>query len=751
VPSARRLQCTVAAALVLGAAESYAGDPASPHRSTAAADATVTSQPATARLGKATTLLVAGKPRRRAYLTFDLGSATSSASKATLRLYVRQTRNDPRLTLQRVLPEWDETAISWADAPPPSGPRVRTARVRSKGWLEVDVTPLLGESDQLSFVGTVGGSGKLTFGSREGGGARAPQLLVYPGANGHGPNPPSSPKPSPKPPPAGDPGSGAAAGAQIGSVSIVGSAVKVRPNDDPPGATEARIFAARNEFESFQVVVAAHKKTLRGLSVTLDSPLVDESGRTIPDGNVTIYRQGYYDVGQRSDDEGAPGLWPDPLIPSVDPIFGEPRNAFPIDVPAGENRAAWIDVQVPANAVPGVYRGALGVRALELETRVPVTVTVLNFTLPSTASLRTSFGMDWASACEAVYGDNCFAGHYEEGWRLKSLYVRSALDNRVTISSPHYEPPASTFEESHFKRFSLPYLSGTGQTRLPGAQLTSLNLGTRFLKNWRALAQANSFADRAFVPPCDEPHTAPEWATCQTVAQSVRAAWPDVTVLLTSSIQRVRQWDAESWVDTIVPTVQQLENKPPAQPTANQRPVYDSFLTPGNNLWWYTSCDSTGDCSGDPGQGSYYNGWPGYAIDQSASQSRSLPWLSFVYGISGELYWSVDHKLLTAWTDQYAFGTNGDGTLFYPGLPSRIGGSQPIPIESLRLKLIRDGLEDYEYLLHLARNGAAAKAREIAASLFPKTYEAARSDAEVQAARRQLGALVASISGGPTP
>jgi len=44
--------------------------------------------------------------------------------------------------------------------------------------------------------------------------------------------------------------------------------------------------------------------------------------------------------------------------------------------------------------------------------------------------------------------------------------------------------------------------------------------------------------------------------------------------------------------------------------------------------------------------------------------------------------------LTTAWTDQYRFGGNGDGTLFYPGTPDRVGGTDPIPIESMRMKIL---------------------------------------------------------------
>jgi hypothetical protein len=37
----------------------------------------------------------------------------------------------------------------------------------------------------------------------------------------------------------------------------------------------------------------------------------------------------------------------------VDPLYGQARRAFPVDVPAGENRVAWVDVLVPPKAPAG--------------------------------------------------------------------------------------------------------------------------------------------------------------------------------------------------------------------------------------------------------------------------------------------------------------------------------------------------------------------------------------------------------------
>jgi hypothetical protein len=173
------------------------------------------------------------------------------------------------------------------------------------------------------------------------------------------------------------------------------------------------------------------------------------------------------------------------------------------------------------------------------------------------------------------------------------------------------------------------------------------------------------------------------------------------------------------------------------------------IVAAGNELWLYTSCDSWG-CGGRD-----QSGWASYAIDASGSQNRAMSWLCFLYGATGELYFQTVGSLASAWDGggQWVNGGNGDGNLFYPGLPGTatgtgqppLGGTDPIPIESIRLKLIRAGRQDYEYLRHLADHGQEEEARSIAASLFPNTYTTVREDTAVEQAREQLVQAVANL------
>src|SRR5207253_2190043 len=123
------------------------------------------------------------------------------------------------------------------------------------------------------------------------------------------------------------------AGAASQSVTVANAMFKIHPTDTPPSATTAEIHAAKNEFEAFQLVITG---PVSGVSVTA-SALTGPGGATIPAGEVRLYRESYMNITTRSNTEGGTGLWPDALIPDVDETANEKRNAFPFDVPSGEN------------------------------------------------------------------------------------------------------------------------------------------------------------------------------------------------------------------------------------------------------------------------------------------------------------------------------------------------------------------------------------------------------------------------------
>jgi glycosyl hydrolase family 123 len=548
-----------------------------------------------------------------------------------------------------------------------------------------------------------------------------------------------------------------------------------RPTPRAVLSSRASLTAARNEFESFQVVVEA-RQGLDGVGVAGGGPLRGPNGAEIPAGNLTLYREVGYRVGTAgkppSDNEGGPGLWPDALIPATDYFYGERRSAFPIDLGAGEKMVAWVDVLVPADQPSGTYRGSVLVRDSSGPVgKLPLTVQVSDFSIPSTSSLRSAFLTDPGQICGVSFGSpNCNLDD-PSTWKLRALFVRAGLENRISLPNG-FPPPDSSTADELFARYAVPLIDGTDPSlRLRGAKLTTLdasswcvNSTNGCLLTWKELAARYDFSSRIFAYLCDEPgDDLSIWQGCAATAARSEQVWPGLRRLVTASIEAAKAdgggWDgALGYTDLLTPVINDMIGA-----SGSRRPSYDEYLDPArdrpgtarNELWLYTSCLSF-SCSGaedPPGTRSQFAGWPGYAIDEPASQARAMGWLSFEYGASGELYWNTAVSLSTAWTDQYVEGGNGDGNLFYPGRPDggggavAIGGTHDIPIESIRLKRIRDGREDYEYLHLLAERGEGGEATNVVEKLFGSPATAARSatvgPGALEAARDELAGLIA--------
>ena len=113
----------------------------------------------------------------------------------------------------------------------------------------------------------------------------------------------------------------------------------------------------------------------------------------------------------------------------------------------------------------------------------------------------------------------------------------------------------------------------------------------------------------------------------------------------------------------------------------------------GDTVWWY-NCD-----------GVDIDDHPCYLIGYPLVGCRTLNWMQKDLGITGNLYWATSIQLTKEGADRdiwnYPFASNyraGDGFLIYSGVEGDGVINRNIPVPSLRLEAIRDGMEDYEYL-----------------------------------------------------
>src|SRR5712691_11676948 len=98
----------------------------------------------------------------------------------------------------------------------------------------------------------------------------------------------------------------------------------------PPQRTAAAIYAAKGEYESFQIIVRAGS-ALSGVNVVVPD-LVGPGGQIIPKSNLTLFSEHYVYVSQGISSAEAgwhaanlrqgPGWYPDGLVPFNDPITG---------------------------------------------------------------------------------------------------------------------------------------------------------------------------------------------------------------------------------------------------------------------------------------------------------------------------------------------------------------------------------------------------------------------------------------------
>jgi hypothetical protein len=132
----------------------------------------------------------------------------------------------------------------------------------------------------------------------------------------------------------------------------------------------------------------------------------------------------------------------------------------------------------------------------------------------------------------------------------------------------------------------------------------------------------------------------------------------------------------------------------------------------------------------------YQGGEPflgGEALDDDGLALTTWPWIAWRYGLDGlYLYNATEwdyHRLERAnvawaggkreiWENplNQSWQTNSQGVLVYPGTYVGIRGV----VESIRLKQVRRGMQDFEYLWLAAQRGQKARADEVARTLVPR-------------------------------
>lgn len=472
------------------------------------------------------------------------------------------------------------------------------------------------------------------------------------------------------------------------------------------------LHAAQGGHDDFQVAVLPSREAGSSIKIEVE-PLAGPGGATIGSEQMKLYQMLWVPTLPEGRPDVYEGWYPDILKPITEASLPVNPN-FLSDL--------WVDVQTPRNAVPGVYRGRILLRQGTTVRAIPVALTVHDFVLPERPTFRTSFWL-FPTHLGAFYGikdaDLTFADY--------KAYARVALEHETTPVSADYvnfavtpKPDGSyAVDAAKWKEYyqyvlthggnavNLGYSHWSGSliyidhpARFPGErpqdaarQLVGAIPAHRQQLLKTLLAQEHAFLEQhgwdklAYLQLYDE--IAGQKNIMQTAYPVVKAVSPQTLIAQT----QLPDASYAKWVDVFIPTIPLVDD--PTSPRA-----YTNAVRAAGKHPWFYSCVSYG-----------------ITIPEVGVRDRLVPLEGFNSDAEGYLYWSLNWYQTPQpdfpdkpWNGyRSASGvspTTGDGVLIYP---PAVRGGEPMP--ATRLKVYRDGMEDYEFLHALQGLYAEKKSR----------------------------------------
>ena len=503
------------------------------------------------------------------------------------------------------------------------------------------------------------------------------------------------------------------------------SLTKLLPADVPvaSGEPEPRrtLVLARNESESFQLVLRPDTR-LEDVRVQLgplrlqggDAGVFSERASGSAPPTVEIARVGYVPVRVPTHFEHPTGDYPDPLLPF------ERFNA-----PAGVCTSVWFTVHAPADATPGVYRAAIELSAGgDLPAVLQLEVEVLDFRLPLRPALRTDFEFSLDDAMRMAQA----RGYKGSRGDLARRYLENAAAHRVTLRQlaqlPAPGPAFSAEFQGYIKR--LPDLRAAG--------VTTMAIQRELLDTPDRLRAVQSFAEREGLL---------DTIFCDFAFEPPRHAWPLVQ-------NKFNEWQVVAPKLPLMISTEGIDPYlDPSFPLINVHTrVFDTAhnetllprIKDGREVWWYVN-------AGPP------RPYANFFVEFAGVEHRVLFWQSWALGVRGLHYSGVN--VIAPGQDPFgglldATPSNGNHFLIYPGPDG--------PVNSVRWEIIRDGIEDYDYLTLLVdglrrlreRGGHEALVERAASALdikqlVPDLVSFSRDAAAYERKREEIGRRIVEV------
>jgi hypothetical protein len=507
-------------------------------------------------------------------------------------------------------------------------------------------------------------------------------------------------------------------------------------------AREVEISLARNEKESFQVVVLPVAEALKQVTVGV-TDLKSAAGEVFKREQIYCDVVGYVQTKSRPPYGTAHiGWWPDPLLDFLGPV----------DIAAGDLQAFWVRVRAPKDQAPGLYRGRLTVTAAGTVLQTfGLSVRVRSFTLPdhSPLPLAITFGPEdhpTADTRDAQAEWRRAADYPVNAWRKHKLRWADFLadyyinyDSLYRHGPPDFDIVKHLRERGQLVAFNLGIFDAASRG---GAAMSDALAG---LRTAYQQAKALGVLDQAYIYGFDE-CPKEQFPLLEKTAQTLRREFPGTLLMTTSYDHSYGQETEVKTIDAWCPLTPSFDPAKAAKARAA-----------GKQVWWYICCGP-------------HHPHANMFIEYPAIEGRLLMGpMTAKQRPDGFLYYEISiwnsrrpitSGPFTDWDPRSWTTYHGDGAW-------TCVGPDGTPLPTIRLENFRDGLEDYAYAVILeeiirqreARTASltpverawlaeARAALAVPQSLVKTMTDYSRDPAQLYAWRNRLGDLI-DRSGAP--
>jgi hypothetical protein len=544
------------------------------------------------------------------------------------------------------------------------------------------------------------------------------------------------------------------------------SVEKITPDMVTPVVSDTlRVYAARGEFEPFQIVIRSESDQNLGVSASSLTSEVD----TIP--APTIHQVRYVNITTTGDHFDRKGLWPDPLWP-ID-------QGDVVDFPAGQNQPLWFTIWVPWDASAGLYQGTVTVG----KTQIPVELQVWDFSLPRQIHLDSEWGFGWSHIVHDVYQGY---GDWECYWEMVEAFKQDFINHRLIPKGVAWpaglnypggieydcngdlDPDAwgdwdfATIggkyihgEDGFNDGYGFPtFLAFGPQSNWPPNSLPSSFCGvdrqgvlgsSAYQQKWKqylnaldAYITSADYDKSAYYHIVNEPQTDEDYTIVRQISALTESAAPHLRQLISEQVEPAIYNYPGAKIDIWMPTISNYE------PVKSQ----DRQQNYGEQVWWYYLY---GDDPPLPNP---------ILMSHPGIEARITPWLAWAERVDGLLHYSATDWSPNPWHEPNVTGKdNGDGFFFYP---PRVNGANldycgqngHRLVPSLRWEQLRDGMEDYEYLWLLAGGapqiGVVNNADAFVAQIVGSRTLSSRVPSDLEATRKALAAAILGVPAQPS-